>query len=227
MRIKLLLPLFSFAMLMGSFAFAEEKVLDVDVSVPNAEQTLFAEENSLINAIRKGNIKKVKELIKGGADVNAKDNGFIPLTEAVLHKNADIVKLLIKAGADVNVKSDNGMTPLMYALAVNPERVDIAKLLIKGGADVNAVTGRYNYTNLMYTSSLGYKELTKLLIKSGADVNAKDGDGRTALIYASEEGHWDIVKLLIKSGADVNIKNKEGKTAADISAEREKEKNKK
>lgn len=134
MKRKLFLPLFSFAMLMGLFAFAEETPSDGDVSALKAEQTVIKEESPLINAVRTGNVKKVKKLIKAGADVNGKSNGFIPLIDAVVYNKADTVKLLIKAGADVNVKS-LGRTALMFASIDG--HTNAVKLLIEVGADVN------------------------------------------------------------------------------------------
>lgn len=159
MKRKLFLPLFSFAMLMGLFAFAEETPSDVDVSAPKAEQTVIKEENPLINAVRTGDVKKVKELIKAGADVNG------PLIDAVVYNKADTVKLLIKAGADVNEKDDEGKTALMYAYEEG--HLDIVKLLIKSGADINAKDND-GETALMFASR-GNTNAVRLLIEAGAE----------------------------------------------------------
>lgn len=88
---------------------------------------------SLPQAAASGDIEKIKSLIAGGADVNAKDNnGNAPLHYAVILANKDVIDLLIVNGADVNVKDDQGRTALYWAKEQdNSELID---LLLKYGA---------------------------------------------------------------------------------------------
>lgn len=140
MKKLLLLPLFSLAMLIGLFAFAEETASDVEFAVNKAgnkaEETSLKEEIPLINAVRAGNAKQVKKLIKSGADVNAKDDeGKTALMWASMYGHNDMIKFLIKNGADVNAKDNNGNTALMFASKYGHD--DIVKLLTEAGADAN------------------------------------------------------------------------------------------
>ena len=71
---------------------------------------LSPQSNSLQEAVYKGDIKKVKDLIKKGIDVNGKEeSGKIPPLYWVSSDNIDIAKLLIKNGTDVNyiIKKDS------------------------------------------------------------------------------------------------------------------------
>ena len=186
----------------------------------------------IFEAVKKGDIQKVKEAIKHGADVNAKDNRGWPLW--VYAKNKEVLDLLVKNGAKIpgfDVKKYNkGYTPLHLA-AENGSK-EVVKLLIKYGANVNAygavsvpVTAtlhvfaprviKISKTPLHIAVERGYKDIAELLIKHGADVNAKDRYGETPLHYAARVGRRDIAELLIKHGANVNAKDMYSKTSCD------------
>ena len=81
-------------------------------------------------------IKKIKELIDMGADVNQKDEtGKTALMEASRRGHKEIAVLLIQKVADVNQKDDYGWTALMWTSRKG--RNEIVELLIQNGADVN------------------------------------------------------------------------------------------
>jgi len=89
----------------------------------------------LIEAAEEWNLKKVKELVKQGADVNAVDHcGGTALTYAAIGDNLDIVKYLIEEhGADVNAVDEWGRTVLMYA--AEKGNLDMVKYLIEHGEE--------------------------------------------------------------------------------------------
>jgi cytohesin len=158
-----------------------------------------------------GDIDKIGEILKKGADPNAQDtNGLTPLLYAVREERTEIVYLLLKNGADPNAKDTNEQTPLLYA--IRKGRAEALHLLLKNGADPNAkdTDGR---TPLLYAAQEERTELLHLLLKNGADPNTKDTDGRTPLLYAAEKGRTEAVYLLLKNGADPNIASKWGITA--------------
>jgi hypothetical protein len=58
-------------------------------------------------------IETIRNLIKGGADVNALTIfGQTPLHIAIISENYELATILMEEGADVNVKDRNGNTPL-------------------------------------------------------------------------------------------------------------------
>ena len=101
------------------------------------ELSLIPEE-PLHKAVRRGDIIEVKNLIKKGADVHAKDRfEDTPLHIASKRKsNVEMAKLLIEKGANVYAKDNKGVTSLDYArktgnLDEMPSRVMIRFYMLK------------------------------------------------------------------------------------------------
>ena len=91
----------------------------------------------LHSAAYEGDVKRVRKLLKKGADPNTQsEDGDTPLHVAVSWGHVDVVKLLLEHGADPNIKNENGWTPLYRAASEG--RVDIVKLLLEHGANPSA-----------------------------------------------------------------------------------------
>ena len=86
----------------------------------------------LLQSVREGNVKAVKQHLAGGADINVKgtNQGMTPLHLAVNNHQKEIVELLIAAGAYVNAKRTGGAMPLDFTVG----KPKIAALLRKHGA---------------------------------------------------------------------------------------------
>jgi len=140
----------------------------------------------LTNAMKYGNLSKVKKLLKEGSDVNGKDEyGSPALHIALLYKHKGIVKQLIKKGADVNAKNFFGATALQVASHLG--QTDMVKLLIKKGADVNAKDYHGN-TALIVATEARNRKIVKVLLKNGADVHEKDNNAEMgSILYRLSE----------------------------------------
>ena len=76
----------------------------------------------LLEAVKIGDIERTENLIKHGADVNAKDNiGWTALHWVASKGNLEIVAALVKAGAEVNVTNKYGLTALQLAQHIGDE----------------------------------------------------------------------------------------------------------
>jgi TonB family protein len=153
-----------------------------DASMPKPGVTL------LMRAAAFGDAKKVKALLKEGADATQADSsGWTPMMYATISGygeggvhivHSDIVGLLLAAGASPNQSSLRGDTPLMAA-AVD-RRFD--ETLVRAGADVNA-QDLEGVSTLMILASFGAADQIDAALKSGAKTSLKDAHGRTALDY--------------------------------------------
>ena len=191
-------------------------------------------DRELFDAVSDGNIENVKKHIDAGANVNEKDNGGntpIHLHLHPYHGNAPdkaIVKILLENGADINARTENGFTPLDFAIFIERRKKlnnEISDLLrsqeAKSGAETSLVVAAslgdvqsiekllkagadINETLLHLTASSGYKNATELLLARGANINATNDQGRTPLFEAVRSRKKDIVELLIANGADIS-----------------------
>jgi ankyrin repeat protein len=175
-----------------------------------SKKPIASANTALLESVENNDLKKVKEAIEQGADVNAKGaQGLTPLHIASAMRSEEMIKLLLDKGAYVKAKTDNQWTPLHFAAdgGEGEKFVRIIKLLLDKGADVNAQTdigatpliGAVHFPNNL--------EIVKLLIKRGADVNKQETAAfghapiHVAAIFSSE----DMVKLLLDNGANVNV----------------------
>lgn len=166
-----------------------------------------SQELEFVNAAGRGDIKKLKDLIHAGVDVNAQNNEGTALLSALMWIDQrtvlwEVLGLLLEAGAKVNAPNNYGITPLMRAIQRQSlYGIDIVNFLLDKGADINAQTPT-GETALTVASGNGYKDVVKLLINRGANVNIKGGRSNvTPIKVARERGHEDIVTLLKNYGA--------------------------
>jgi len=116
-------------------------------------------------AIEKNDIKKVKEIIDDGININAIDEyGSTALIAATRNCQYSIVKLLIDVGANVNIENYSRNTSL--SLAIKKGQIEIVNLLINAGANIDI-------SNLNLALDNNQIEIAKLLISAGVDV--RDG----------------------------------------------------
>jgi hypothetical protein len=160
------------------------------------------EEAYLKSAAGKGDIDEIRKLIKKGVNTNAIANdGFTPLTMAVVSGREQSIQELILANANVNQPDGFDETPLMKASAYG--RLEILKLLLDGHANVNAKS-KDGKTALFFAVEHGEIEVIKTLIASGAEVNARNRWGFTVLYMAGSSPRnkqKEIIAILKNAGA--------------------------
>ncbi len=195
---------------------------------------------NLFKAIAAGDVQRVEQLVKAGANVNAKvkidttpamaaigletwggETEGTPLLAAIGYCGkdkkvcAEMINILAKGGADVNADMGGWPMPVMMANFLDGETYAI---LLNARANPEAVGAEYLDTPLMTAAMGGNIDVMKLLLAAKVDVNKKDIHGEGAISSAAgcinrdPKICADAVNLLVKAGADVNSPSKKGFT---------------
>jgi hypothetical protein len=119
------------------------------------------DQTDLHSAAYDGDVKRVKELLKKGADPNTQsEDGDTPLHVAASKGHFDVVKLLLEHGADPNIQDEYGLTPLHDAASMG--HVDVVRLLLEHGADPS-IRNRDGKTPLDLAKERGHREVASLI----------------------------------------------------------------
>jgi ankyrin repeat protein len=87
-------------------------------------------------AVRRGDVQAVRDLLRAGTDVDARDrHGQTALMLAAHRGHGEIAALLVEAGADLNVAAKHNLTALMLAIVAG--HAAVARALIRAGADLD------------------------------------------------------------------------------------------
>ncbi|XP_007641675.1 2-5A-dependent ribonuclease isoform X2 [Cricetulus griseus] len=189
----------------------------------SSQRTTGEDSHPLIEAVKEGNVDRIKQLLQRGADINACEDigGWTPLHNAVQLGKVDIVHLLLRHGADPHQRKKNGATPFIIA-GINGD-VTLLQTFLSKGADVNECDLN-GFTAFMEAAECGKVEALRLLFDKGANVNLRrettedkkrmKRGGATALMSAAEKGHTEVVSILLNEmRAEVNVQDNKGRNA--------------
>ena len=178
---------------------------------------------ALFDACWKGDLFKVRRLVKEGFDVNLRGRyDTTPLIEAASEGHDQVVEELIREGAHVNVKNKYQRTALHYASWYG--HCSIVKTLFAAGADTN-VQDLWGLTPVMGAAEEGSDEIVCELIRAGASVNVVTSirwwgvaAGSTALHFAAKNNRIKCGVLLMEAGADMTVRNKDAISPPDLAS---------
>lgn len=150
-----------------------------------------------------GNLRMAKQLIKKGADINAKGGPGqqTPLMTAVLQGQANMVGMLLDKGADPTIGEKDGYTPVHGAAYQG--RANVMKILIDKGFDLNEMH-RDGFTPLhraCWGKEQRHTDTVKLLLKAGVDPEQPSSNGVACIQMTRNEETKKVVgqKLFAKN----------------------------
>ncbi|KAB5526021.1 hypothetical protein PHYPO_G00146880 [Pangasianodon hypophthalmus] len=132
-------------------------------------------ETRLHRAAIRGEVRRIKELISEGADVNVKDfAGWTALHEACNRGYYEVAKQLLAAGAEVNTKGLDDDTPLHDAS--NNGHFKVVKLLLRYGGDP-CQSNRRGETPLKVANS---PTMLNLLLRKGTYTSSESSSAESS-----------------------------------------------
>lgn len=174
--------------------------------------------DSLVDAIRAGDIDAVDRLASAEAVNAAGAGGTTPLMLAALLGRHDIAARLIDKGADVNASDERGFTPLFHA-CYDPDEdrghPEVVELLVAAGADREAKIG-FGVRPLMYAAGNGEAGVVTALLRGGADPLARNEVGRTALMMVKDRDYVDVINILHEAEAMLESASCASRNAPDM-----------
>ena len=170
------------------------------------DKYIYKDSTPLFLAVQFGYNDLAKELIKEGADVNARANdmetedGIDMLYYAVRNNNPEMTKILIDKGLDKNRDYGYEYSTYLTDIAIGNNNLDILKLLVKRGDSKETLIPEAVRENNI--------EMVKYLLSIGQDIDAQifyDGFWvDSPLKVAAENGYIEMAKFLIDEGANLN-----------------------
>lgn len=155
-------------------------------------------ERGLRYACAQGNRSIVLDIIRAGANINAKEEGEWTgangLLIAILYRHPKTAQLLVRNGAKQDIPDNQGRLPLPLAAKQGFEL--LVRELIRAGGDPNVKSGDNEDTPLIIAAMEGHEKVVKVLLDNGADRMESNKFGDIALDIAEEKGNTEMIKLL-------------------------------
>ena len=165
-------------------------------------------DESIVEAVRKGDLASVRALIARGVDVNqAEGDGMSPLHWAAVLDDVAAANVLLDAGARLELRTNiGGHTPLHVASRTGSPGVAEALLQRGGRGIIDARTTNTGATALHFAAGSGHVDVVRVLLEHGADPNAEESSwNQTPLIFAASNDRHRVVRLLLEHGADPSM----------------------
>jgi len=167
----------------------------------------ITKDDRLLQAAQKGDLAKVKKLLKGGVnpDFVCKNAGVTSLFLAAEFNFGAVIKALVTAKATVDATGRRGETPLM--IAVQFEALEAVQVLCAASADVNRrsidwVSVPRDASPLDIAARHNRKAAMEILLAHKVKVNDTSTEGWTALHVATSAGSVDVCARLLQVKAD-------------------------
>lgn len=204
----------------GAFRFTLEEMQDIASDTKLKHRVFYTTPSTgpdaeWFDAVKQGNLEKVKAMVADGQNIEAKDVGSLDQTAlgwAAFIGYEDMVDFLIDQGADLWATDKGDVYHALKSAALG-KNVNIVKKLheaLKDDFDINDTSYEDDGESLvMVAASNNRLEVVQYLLDQGADLNkvttiqdpSRPSYNQSALSYACQNGYKEMQDLLIKNGA--------------------------
>ncbi|WP_129140396.1 ankyrin repeat domain-containing protein [Modicisalibacter coralii] len=143
-----------------------------------------------------------------------KDEAQLALARAAGDGDIQAMQRALDRGADPNTMGEDGMTPLFWAVTMQPN-IEAVRYLLAHGGDPDLVTvdkdapGRSKAILLYQAYRNPEPAFIEAVLEAGANPDIiVDDDQNTLLSQSMADKRLGQIEMLIKYGADVNIRSK-------------------
>jgi len=159
-------------------------------------------------AAQEGNVDTARELLDGGANIDAPDDmGATPLMNAAYAEEREMVEFLLLRGADANALR---MGEGALHLAVRKGHAEILALLLQSEArkHIHQQTSTQKMTPLHIAVMTGQHVAAEMLLEAGAFPDTQNAQGETPVFMAARKDDAKMIRLLAEKGhADLRQAN--------------------
>ncbi|XP_064868269.1 ankyrin repeat and death domain-containing protein 1A isoform X3 [Oncorhynchus nerka] len=194
------------------------------------DDILLRSENEFHDAAKRNDTDKMRELMKKGVDIKAKNKfGMNPLLLAAWFGRLKILQILVASGAKLNCENKNGLGLLHCAAQRGHSRVlefimeDLVEDVLLDRVD-NLIPHSLFYcqsgkTAFHLAAEHGQLEVVEFLIGMGCTHGLKDKDENMAIHLAAKHGHNEVLQKLVETGVDIDERNIDGLTPLHLSSD--------
>ena len=161
----------------------------------------------LHQAVMDQDLKRVRKLLKKGANVNeVSSTGMTPMLFVARNGKPEMFKLLHSVGAKLDIRDKEGHAPIHMAIVL--KNTPIFKALLDAGADLNMPINQNNLVGNTHNTPLTMSitrlntPIMNLLIENGADLSDPNVMGA-----AVESKQLSLVMYFFEKGAVLSYEN--------------------
>jgi len=199
--------------------------------------------SEFIDAIRKGDAGRVRELVDRDPSLLARGDGPTPILLALYNGQREIAAMLAERTPDrtvheaaamgdadrvremlnrdpslVHTFSSDGYALLGFSTFFGQPAVD--KVVLEFSPDLNAQAKNAQRVGAVHAAAaVQNHEILRMLLERGANPNAKQQSDYAPIHTAAGRGDLEMAKMLLQYGADLNARTADGKTVADVARE--------